>query len=302
MPIILGGEGGGSSSSSGSSTTLGVLIGRLRGGRDNPKRDTLSSELNATANPAFSLGTIVPPDALISIGFETIKVLTKPTPTTSTVARGWAGTTASTHASGAEVLVSPLHSNAQYRDAINAGLRAITSWFGQLAFDESQSYASNKVLIQGPSTARRLIDLYMKPSSETNLVRVPSRVMDVVPTSLISSGKAFKLESRWNPDSGTAYILYEKAWPELTALTDGLESSFPTEAIQCLELAAMLYLADEDAFARYAFASPHAHIGRNVGDQPSIRLQAREFLIRYLQLIQPIASRYRQDPEGWMKD
>jgi hypothetical protein len=285
------------------STTLGALIEQVRtAARDDPAYDTVSgSYTTSTTAVTFADGTRFPAGAVVDWydqTFEASYLSAKGGVTTGTLVRGWKGTTAASHSTGAVVLASPRYLLSQYRLAINNALRAIGVQFRRRQWQTSVSYSSTGRLVSVPAGTLAVFAVQEKPSTDTSLSPVAGSLVDV-PTSLVASGKAVRLSS-YNPGTGAAYIGFETAWTQLSAWTDTLDAEFPADAEDVIVEGAIRYLENPDIFARIAYTKPHVEGSGPRSGTSDLMTAARLQMATFLQRRMELAA--RQPPEfAWIK-
>lgn len=283
------------------STSASALIESLREqAGDLPNRDSLNGAITDTATAVtFTSGEHVAPKSLIEIDLEVMRVTAKASTTAGTVVRAQEGSTAVSHATGAEVIASFRHSRFAYLRAINRALDAISTAFGRKAWDEASSFGTTTSIHKVPDAATHVFAVRAKPSGYTALEDVPFRFHPSLPTSISSTGKGVELTSFGS--SGTVYVGYEVPWTNLAMLTDRLDDSFPDDAIDLIELGAKWYLADAESFERVAFTKPHARIHGALSSSSEIRLEAQSGAGDFLSRRSDLAARERHDVMSWMR-
>lgn len=108
-------------------TTAATLITRTRRYvRDWPVQDTLTADVTDTTSTSLTVadGTAFPANWTIQIDDEAFAVTATGTGTTVPVRRGWYGSTAATHTTGAAILIRPAFTNVEILDALNSALDA----------------------------------------------------------------------------------------------------------------------------------------------------------------------------------
>lgn len=289
--------------------TLSDLIETLRDqAGDQVSRDKLNGAIATTTGTSVTFadgqfiagasgGTV---QALIEIELEVMLVTHKPTTVTATVVRGYKGTTAATHADATEVITSFRHPRVTYRRAINRALDAISQVWGKPSWDETQSFSANGLIPVPAAAIRPPFFVGSKPTSDVDLDMVPFTFHSSLPTSLVATGKGIQLVG-FNPGTGKAYIGYEVIWPNLTNLTDNLDTAFPADAADLIELGARAYLMDSEVFERVAFTQPHARTQNNVGQMGEIRVGARDALQMFITRRAELSARYGHRRRAWIK-
>ncbi|MEO7398242.1 MAG: hypothetical protein ABIW84_06740 [Ilumatobacteraceae bacterium] len=285
--------------------TLANLIERVRVlAGDRPIPDTLNGALTSGQTPiTLTSGTKVSPDTLVSIDLETLYVQAKPSTVSATVLRGWDGTTAAAHSSGAVVYVAPRFTHDHYRRAINKALGAISSAFGKRTWDASQSFGTSNRILNAPAGTIRVFDVKYLDTGSDFPKDVPFRYERSLPTAMAADGSGIVLTS-WNPGAGVAYIGYESRWTELTALSGAggtLDADFPAESEDLIELGAWAYLMDAQSFERVAYHAPHTLTRDQARTLGESRMGSQQAIQRFLTRRTECAARHRTVRLGWVK-
>lgn len=149
-------------------TTLDLISKARRLISDYPQVDNLTGAMTAggtTATVADS--TLYRKGWVISVDEEAMLVTDLPSGTTLNVVRGYRGTVAAAHSSGANILANPLGTGADYLDGLNEGIRYLWPHFYVPQVDTSiviqnlvSDYALPSKFPAGRSRISRIMVLY----------------------------------------------------------------------------------------------------------------------------------------------
>jgi hypothetical protein len=131
--------------------------------------------------------------SVFEVGSELFYVWdSNPATKTLTVERGYAGTTATSHASGAIVTLSPRFPRAQMLDALNADLDDLSSTanglFRVVSVDLTYNGSDRQINIIGSGTILELLDVRLRYLADDHPVLSYVRLQTGLPTSDFASG------------------------------------------------------------------------------------------------------------------
>lgn len=127
--------------------TASVLIDRTRRFMgDFPDVDALTASVasgGTTLSVAATASDTYHVNQIIQIGQEALRVDAVPSSVSLTVTRAVWGTTATSHASSATIMVSPRFINQEYLDALNYAIQATWPWIYRPVVDDSITFATD---------------------------------------------------------------------------------------------------------------------------------------------------------------
>lgn len=165
-----------------------------------------------------------------------------------TVERGWNGTTAATHSSGAVVTVDPKFPRAQVLEAVNAELDDLSSPMNGLFQVKTLelNYNGTSVMINLP-TPDKIIDIISVSSrylSDDYLKISRFRLVRDLPNDDFNSGYAIRLDEEARP--GRLVIVYKAPFTNVTTDAQNLQniSGIPTSCEDILMIGAQIRLVN----------------------------------------------------------
>lgn len=245
----------------GTLATLVTRIRRLLG--DSPETDTLAGSMTSSiTSMTVTSPRLYGKGAIVEIGDELVYTTTDMSGFTTTVVRGYAGTTAVAHNSADVTRISPRYTSSNIKEAINVVLGDWISFYcPQLYWDSTTAgtFVTNRDVYAAPADAMSVRRVCYKPSGTYALQDVPHGPLETFPTAIASTGKGVMVRDL-GPSGFTVYGLYERPWTFLSLDADTVDSDFPLVMDNLIVEGAVLYLlgwrfvpkfrADETIFAR----------------------------------------------------
>lgn len=237
-------------------TSVSTLVAGIRRFvRDVPDQDVITASLSSGATSvSVADSTLYYKNMLIEVDSETMIVRSITNSTTVAVARGTMGSTAATHASGADVLVKPAWPTAQILDALNDAIQASYPWVYQEVMDTTITIATGVYEYAVPNMPGTYggdsipmpriyaIDI-LDPGGSTVLPWIPLSGWNIRRDITAPKIKISYLE---NPGA-TLRVRGYGPFPDV-ALTDSLHPAFPRNLTQALkEYAGAVLLASGEA-------------------------------------------------------
>jgi len=273
--------------------------------RDWPVYEQLGSSLSSsTTSVTVADGTIYGNRWLIDVDLETMLV-TNTASTTLTVIRGIRGSTPTTHAVGADILMDPQNPSIDIIDAINMGIDAAWPFFYKLILDTSITAADSTYEYTLPSmpgtydtgaTPQVPIVTKLEIKQTSDLTYRELRRWQIV--SAPDGSRLFKLRTA-EPAGGTFRVTGYGPFPHLSLATDTLDESWPKGAqhLPALYAAAHLMMAAEAGRDRADFETVDR---REEASRPLVSLQTGNTLMqRWMRetlqnAMPPIPKHFRQ--------
>lgn len=224
-------------------TTLDTLVQRTRRYlRVWPSTiDTLSVSLsNAATTIQIADTTQLAKNYVIEVDYETMLVKSVSNTTTLTVARGYRGSTAATHAASANVLIRPGYDAVEIIDALNAAKDEMYPYVYRETVDTSLTADS----VTYEFTIPNMPGTY---GGDTVVIPLLSKIELLVTDDVsykrldawtVLRGSTPKIKFRRAPVSGTIRVTGFGPFPDLTASTDTVDPLFPKQAERILPLGA----------------------------------------------------------------
>lgn len=248
--------------------TAGALIEQSRrlllaGTRE--RLNALSAAVTDTTGTSLSLARAVQgiqDGAVVGIDTELMYVTASPSTTTATVTRGYGGTTAATHASGAEVVVNPKWSRADIFDALNDELDSLSAegLFQMLTVEITYNSAVEGYDLTSVAQIEDVYALYARvPTSSKAWPRIKNNCWEGrrnQNTSDFASGFTIVLTGPSPAWPGQVIrVLYKAPFTRLTATTQDLltDGGLPATANDLLKYGVALRLAVPREGARNTF-------------------------------------------------
>lgn len=232
-------------------TTLDLISKARRLINDYPQVDNLAAAMTSggtTVTVADS--TMYRKGWIISVDEEAMLVTDVPSATTLTVVRGYKGTVAAAHASGAGILQNPLGTAADYLDGLNEGIRYLWPYFHVPVVDTSiviqnlvSDYALPSKFVSGRSRVMRVMILY--PGAPA-ISWYGYREFEVVRNDDVAGGDVIRFTNT-PPIVGSQVKVIGIASPEVStgmtlAVGDTVPTVIPEVAFYCLPTYAAYYV------------------------------------------------------------
>jgi hypothetical protein len=163
---------------------------------------------------------------------------------TLTVERGYAGTTAASHSSGALVTVTPRFPRAQMLDALNADIDDLSSTanglFRVVSVDLSYNGADRQIDITSSGTILQLLDVRLRYLADEHPVIHGVRLQTGLPTGDFASGNTLVLDE--SVMAGTLRVRYKAPFARATSESDDLTTNcfVPTTCEDIVEMGVIL--------------------------------------------------------------
>ena len=170
----------------------------------------------------------------IEIDQETMMVTAIPTGTTLTVRRGVRGSTATTHASGATILIRPAFTSAQIFDALNEGIQACYPYIYKEIIDTSLTTQGNVweyTIPNMPGTYNG--DTIPIPAISYIEIQEPG-VVPYFPTEAFAIIRGATPKIKFFNLQTPGALVRLRAWgpyPDLASWSDTLDTQFPRQAV-----------------------------------------------------------------------
>lgn len=243
---------------------LSALVARIRRLlEDSPEVDVLNSSPTSSSTTITVTNTALYAEgAVIEIDDEVMMLTAALSGTTATVKRGYQGTTAAAHTTGAEIRIGPRFPVTNIKEAINTVLGNWISYYApHLVWDSSTggSFHATRDVYPVHADAIGVSRVCYKPSGRTTLIDVPHGPLETYPAAIASTGKGIEVYDQ-GPAGHPVYVLYEKPWAQLDSDAATVSSDFPVVMDSLIVEGAVLYLLgwrmvpkfklDETVFAR----------------------------------------------------
>jgi hypothetical protein len=223
-------------------TTLDTLVQRTRRFlRDYPfPADALTASITSVDHDGSGRRRhAVRANALIEVDYEDMLVVSVST-NNLTVRRGWAGSTAATHASAAAVLVRPAFLAVEIIDALNAAKDEMFPYIYKPVLDTSLSadavtYEFTVPNMPGTYGGDSIPIPYI---SKVELKVTGSTAYRPIQNWRVKRGATPKIQFRAAPDSGTLRVHGFGPFPDLSASSDTVDALFPKTAERPLVIGA----------------------------------------------------------------
>lgn len=213
------------------SRSLGQMIDQvyfdLHTPADMPLATTASVALNAT-DVTLTVANAAPINAqdILEIDSELVLVTAKSADATPviTISRGYYGSTAAAHSSGARVVVNPRHPRVRIGEAIKRSFPRLESMRVPLYTTVTVNRAPGLRYLTVPADARDVVSLkYLEPTTGTLVPLDAWTFWDDLPTTVSATGKAVRLAS-YISDDDDIMVTYQGPYRWST------HPSAPTEA------------------------------------------------------------------------
>ena len=167
------------------------------------------------------------PGTIFEISSELFYVWATNTPTnTLTVERGYSGTTAASHSSGAVLTLNPRFPKAQMFDALNQDIDALSSpangLFRVVTADLSYNGSDRQINITGATSIIDLVDVRLRYLSDDHPVIRRVRLSRDMPTADFASGFALTFDE--GTMAGTLRVRYKAPYTRLSSVSDNIQS------------------------------------------------------------------------------
>jgi hypothetical protein len=167
------------------------------------------------------------PGTIFEIGSELFYVWATNTSTnTLTVERGYSGTTAVSHSSGAVLTLNPRFPKAQMLDALNQDIDDLSSpangLFRVVSTDVSYNGSDRQINITGATSIIDLIDVRLRYLSDDHPTIHRVRLSRDMPTADFASGFALTFDE--GTMAGTLRVRYKAPFARVSALSDDIQS------------------------------------------------------------------------------
>lgn len=212
-------------------TSAATLTQRIRRYvRDWPAYDNLTASLSSGATTVtVADSTLYGVGKIIEVDQEAMYVNATPLATTLTVVRGWWGSTAASHASGASVLVDPRFTFVDILDAINEALGAVFPLVYRDIVDETLTTTATTWEYTIPNVSGLATPIpflhYLGVKEPGDLVFRQRRDWQII------RGATPKIRFPYEPVAGTTIRLEGIApFTPLTVPADTLDALYPTQA------------------------------------------------------------------------
>lgn len=229
-------------------TTAATLVQRTRRFmQDWPEGDVLTASVTNNATQITVADTaLYGAGWLIQLDQEGLQVRGAASGTLLNVFRGARGSTAASHANTSTVLVRPRFLDVQYLDALNAGINATFPWIYQPVVDESLATTANLYEYTIPnlngSPIPYISELQFLESGDLSYRKFGSWT--------VMRGSTPKLKLRRPLPTGQLRVYGFGPIPQLTSLSDTLNSLYPAYAEDALIMFAAQYLLAAGEIAR----------------------------------------------------
>lgn len=214
-------------------TTLDTLVQRTRRFmRDYPApASALTVSLSSSATSITVADTsVLPANTMFEIDQEVFLVTVSVSSTVTSVLRGWAGSTAVSHANSSTVLIRPGYFSVEIVDALNAAKDEMYPLIYKPVLDTSLTGNSLTYDFTIPSTIRHLAGVEFKPTGA--LSYEPMHSWDVARASTPL------LRFKYAPSPGTLRLHGFGPFDDLSAGGDTVDALFPPNAERVLTLGA----------------------------------------------------------------
>jgi len=167
-----------------------------------------------------------------------------PATKTLTVERGYAGTTATSHTSGAILTLSPRFPRAQMLDAVNAELDDLSSTmnglFRVVTVDLTYNGSDRQINITSSGTVLELLDVRLRYLADEHPVIHGVRLQTGLPTTDFASGNTLVFDD--NIMAGTVRVRYKAPFVRATSESSDLTTDcfLPTTCDDIVETGVML--------------------------------------------------------------
>ena len=167
------------------------------------------------------------PGTIFEISSELFYVWATNTPTnTLTVERGYSGTTAASHSSGAVLTLNPRFPKAQMFDALNQDIDDLSSpangLFRVVTADLSYNGSDRQINITGATSIIDLVDVRLRYLSDDHPVIRRVRLSRDMPTADFASGFALTFDE--GTMAGTLRVRYKAPYTRLSSVSDNIQS------------------------------------------------------------------------------
>ena len=213
------------------------------------ERNKLASSLNDSATSvvcSYDLGGLRA-GSVFEIDAELFYVWDANTATkTVTVERGYAGTTAASHSSGALVTLSPRFPRAQMLDAVNSDLDDLSSTanglFRVVTADLTYNGSDRQINITGSGTIIELLDVRLRYLADDHPVLNAVRLQTGLPTTDFASGNTLVFDEPVM--AGTVRVRYKAPFVRATAESSDLTTNcfLPATCEDIIELGIIMRL------------------------------------------------------------
>ena len=181
------------------------------------ERNKLASAINSTdttVTTTYDLGGLRT-GGVFQLGAELLYIWDAvPASKTLTVERGYAGTTAASHSSGAVLTLNPRFPRAQMLDALNSEIDDLSSTsnglFRVVTVDLSYNGSDRQINITGSGTILELLDVRLRYEADDHPVIRSTRIQTGLPTADFASGNTLVFDEPVM--AGTYRVRYKAAF------------------------------------------------------------------------------------------
>ena len=231
------------------STTLDTLVQQTRRFlRDRPAPVSALTVSLSTAATSITVSdtSIMPANYVIEVDYEALLVGASQSSTVTLVTRGWAGSTAASHANSTTILIRPGYLAVDVIDSLNATKDEMYPLIYKPVTDTSLTADSLTYEFTIPSTIKHLSKVDLKVTGDVAYRRVDDwRVLPRTATPTIQFRRA--------PAGGTLRLQGFGPFDDLSLSGDTVDALFPTNAVSILPIgaASRLLLAGEAGRTRF---------------------------------------------------